>query len=154
MKLKEVKFEERVLSRKLVYSCNYCSRSFKFLHYLRKHIARLHIKRSFQCHVCPKVILRKDNFESHKLKHNPEAPNVCLSCQKHFKTSVALAKHLVSGEYCPLQCILCTKTFDKKTNLEKHQKICNGHLNDFNGTCEICLKKFQYKIDIDIERAS
>ena len=43
IKLEEAKFEERALSRKLLYSCIYCSRSFKFLHYLRTHIARLHI---------------------------------------------------------------------------------------------------------------
>ena len=34
----ELKFEMSVLSKKLVYSCNVCSRSFKFKHQLRKHI--------------------------------------------------------------------------------------------------------------------
>ena len=154
IKLEEVKFEQGVLSKKMVYSCMYCSRSFKFQHYLRKHIARLHIKRSFQCHACPKKILRKDNFENHKQKHNAEAPNVCVSCKKQFKTRVALMKHLVNGEYCPLQCILCMKTFAKKFNLEKHQKICNGHLDDIGGTCEICFKKIQYKIDLTRHRKS
>ena len=140
--LAELKFEKRVLSKKLVYSCNVCSRNFKFKHQLRTHIASLHIKRSFQCHACPKKILRQDNFVNHKLKHD-EAVNGCLTCKKQFKTKLALVKHLVNGEYCPLQCILCRKTFVQKCNLEKHEKICNGHLDDIGGTCEICFKKFQ-----------
>jgi hypothetical protein len=63
-------------------------------------------------------------------------------------------KHLVNGEYCPLQCILCMKTFVKKCNLETHHKICNGHLDDIGGKCEICFTKFQYKIDLSRHRKS
>ena len=81
----ELKFEKRVLSKKLVYSCNVCSRNFKFKHQLRTHIASLHIKRSFQCHACLKKIPRQDNFENLKLKHD-EAVNGCLTCKKQFKT--------------------------------------------------------------------
>ena len=50
----------------------------------------------------------------------------------------------MNGEYCSLQCILCMKTFAKKFNLQKHEKICNDHLDDIGGTCEICFEKFQY----------
>ena len=120
----------------------------------RRHFEKVRVKKSFQCNSCPKKLSRKDHFEAHKLKHRKDLAVLCITCKKLFKTELALFKHLIKGEYCPLQCILCTKTFVKKCNLEKHEKVCHGDEVDAGGTCEICLKTFQYCIDLERHRKS
>ena len=146
-----VKFGDRNLTKHLLYSCCHCPRSYVFEQKLSQHIARFHIKRSFQCHACPKKFGRKDHFENHKLLHDGSAP-FCITCKKKFKSTLALSKHLHHGAYCSLQCILCTKTFVKKCNLEKHMKVCHGDEDDLGGNCEICLKTFKYRIDLERHR--
>ena len=146
-----VKFGKQNLKKKLLYSCCHCSRSYVFKQKLSQHIARFHIKRSFQCHACPKKFGRQDHFENHKLLHDSSVP-FCITCKKKFKSKLSLSKHLHYGSYCSLQCILCTKTFVKKCNLDKHMKVCHGDEDDLGGSCEICLKTFKYRIELERHR--
>ena len=111
-KLAEVRFGKKILSKKQLCSCCYCSSSFAHKYRLR----RLHVKRSYQCHRSPKKFIRKDLLENHKLLHNASA-HICITCRKKIKTEVALSKQLYHGMYCSLQCIFCAKTFATKFNL-------------------------------------
>ena len=149
--LPAVRFGKQKLTKRLLYSCCYCARIFLYEHMLRQHISSSHIKRSFQCHACPKKFARQDHFENHKLLHKDSVP-FCITCKKKFKSNLALFKHLKNGAYCSLQCILCTKTFVKKCNLDKHVKVCHGHKDDLGGTCEICMRTFKYSIDLERHR--
>ena len=146
--------KEQTLSKELLYSCCHCSRSFVLKHHLRRHVARVHLERSYQCHLCPKKFARQDRLESHKLLHETYHPHVCITCKKKYKTKFFLLKHLkIGGGFCPLQCIFCTKTFANKFKLVNHDKLCRGGDGEhIGGTCELCLEKFEYRIDLERHR--
>ena len=76
-----VKFGKQNLKKKLFYSCCHCLRSYVFKQKLSQHIARFHIKRSFQCHACLKKFGRQDHFENHKLLHDSSVP-FFITCKK------------------------------------------------------------------------
>lgn len=146
--------KERIQSKKIVYLCCICSSSFDLKCQLRKHIARKHVKRSYQCHLCPKKFARQDLLERHKLLHKRFHPHVCITCKKKYSTKFALLKHLEPRGFCPLQCIFCTQTFADKTILMKHDKLCRGDEEDSGGTCELCMDTFRYRIDLERHRKS
>ena len=144
--------KERILSKTLIYPCCHCSSSFVLKCQLRKHVARKHVKRSYQCHSCPKKFARQDLLQSHILVHKRFHPHVCITCKKKYKTKFALFKHLELGGFCPLQCIFCTQTFANKIILVKHDKLCHGDKEDLGGTCELCMETFKYRIDLERHR--
>ena len=59
--------------------------------------------------------------------------------EKPFEGELGQQKICKSGPSKPLECEICTKTFSKRKNLKKHQKI---HKSEKTFECELCTKTF------------
>src|SRR5665213_63331 len=62
---------------------------------------------------------------------------VCDHCGTSFTTEGNLAVHLKSAKYCldkrgviaEHECQSCGKSFSRRSNLDRHQELCNSHEN-------------------------
>ena len=100
----------------------------------------------FSCQLCKKVFTRKNNLTTHFLtKHDHDVSTRCNVCGKTYMTIEALKDHNII--FCKLQCDKCTKTFTRKTDLEKHHTTCNK-VELLSWQCDLCNKDFSKKIDV------
>ena len=148
VKIKKIKFK-----RRLLYSCAHCSKSyFSFLN-LYSHVTKDHDGDGdhFECSDCGKVFSKKKYMQAHKLQEHQDSEYICLTCKTKFKSEFGLLSHLEFGEFCSHLCQWCLKTFKRKSNLEKHQKICQS-VGQPGGSCSICYKSFEFQFDLEWHR--
>ena len=151
VKIKKIKYKERTLKRRLLYSCAYCSKSyFSFLN-LYSHVIKVHDVDHFECSDCGKVFSKKKFLQDHKLQEHEDSEFICVTCKKKFKSEFGLTGHLEFGEFCSHLCQWCLKTFKRKNDLEKHQKICQSE-GQPGGSCLICYKSFELQFDLEWHR--
>ena len=150
-KMKKIKFKERTLRRRLLYSCSYCPKSYFSFVYLYRHVTKDHDGDHFECSDCGKVFSKKKYMEAHKLQEHQESEFICVTCKKKFKFKLGLLRHLEFGEFCSHQCQWCLKTFTRKNDLEKHREICQSELQP-GETCPICFKSFELQWDLVLHR--
>ena len=109
-------------------------------HELCKHqmAARLKSSPHFQCAICLRTFLYEINFLQHIQKvHNPTG--TCLNCQKPYKNSRSLQKHLVicysqlglttRASHSLWQCRSCQRKFKYRRPYEKHINQCSNQWN-------------------------
>ena len=133
------------------FECNKCIKPFATRYDLERHIECVHLKTTFKCSYCDQVFTRKDNYETHKLVNHVDSNHSCLTCKKKFKTKRALLWHLEFGIWCRQQCEVCTKSFTRKSNLVRHEKMCHT-VTGSGGVCGVCLETFQFDIDLQRHR--
>ncbi|KAF7275002.1 hypothetical protein GWI33_012282 [Rhynchophorus ferrugineus] len=124
------------------YSCDICSKTFKFRSLLNMH-KRTHFKeRPFLCSICGKGFADKYGLRSHSITHSEKKPYTCNFCQSNFRTQGALKVHVRvhTGEK-PYSCKECNKSFRQSANLIQHERIHSGE-KPFE--CQICQKKFNH----------
>ncbi|XP_041371262.1 zinc finger and BTB domain-containing protein 20-like isoform X9 [Gigantopelta aegis] len=90
-------FDAKYTYKKL-YSCGFCSYRSSNGAKMETH-ARIHIKKSYPCHVCGQKFADKGNLAYHLKGHRGE-----------------------------LQCTICRRKFMSKVSLWRHKKICNQQL--------------------------
>ena len=87
---------------------------------------------SFECDLCSKVFVRKDNFERHKAKHTQilasgtESSDMMLSAQGVSK---------LTHEICPV----CSKPVSRKFSLDRHMRY---HRQNKQFVCEKCNRSY------------
>lgn len=83
------------------------------------------IKKTYECTVCGKQLLKKSNLERHFRSHTGEKPYECFTCHKRFTRKDILVNHLRThtGEKL-FECIICGKRFSDKRNLNSHLNKC------------------------------
>ena len=151
LEIKKIKYKERTLRRRLLFSCSHCSKSYFSFVRLYSHVTKDHDGDHFECSDCGKVFSKKKDMEAHKLQKHQDSEFICITCKKKFKFEFGLLSHLEFGEFCSHQCPWCLKTFMKKNNLEKHKNICQS-VGQPGGSCSICSKSFELQSDLELHR--
>ncbi|KAK8830636.1 hypothetical protein WA577_004365 [Blastocystis sp. JDR] len=128
--------EPAVTSPRTLYSCQYCSATFRKHAKLARHLLTHTKERPYHCTFpgCEKCFGRKDHLTRHMLSHNAEFLFDCPyeGCQKKFKSEYNLNRHIkkhVQKESQPPQsykCSYCDLTFTKKQQLRKHEFLHTG----------------------------
>ncbi|XP_074038982.1 uncharacterized protein [Leptinotarsa decemlineata] len=133
-------------TKKILYDCKICTKSFSRSYDLKRH-ENLHTgEKTFRCGICSKSFLRKYDLKNHEKIHTGEKPFSCEICSKSFIQKCYLRSHekLHTGEK-PFQCKICTKSFLRKYDLKNHEKI---HTGEKLFQCEICSKSFIQKYNL------
>ena len=69
VKIKKMKYKERTLRKRLLYSCSHCSKSYlRFLN-LYSHVTKDHDGDHFKCSDCDKVFSKKKLMQAHNSKN-------------------------------------------------------------------------------------
>ena len=90
-------------------------------------------------------------MQAHKVQEHQDSEFICVTCKKKFKSEYWLLGHLEFGEFCSHLCQWCLKTFTRKNDLKKHQKICQS-VGQPGGSCSICDKSFEFQFDLEWHR--
>ena len=151
LEIKKIKYKERTLRRRLLFSCSHCSKSYFSFVRLYSHVTKDHDGDHFECSDCGKVFSKKKDMEAHKLQKHQDSEFICVTCKKKFKFEFGLLSHLKFGEYCSHQCPWCLKTFTRKNKLEKHKNVCQS-VGQPGGSCSICSKSFELQNDLELHR--
>ncbi|XP_023691558.2 uncharacterized protein [Paramormyrops kingsleyae] len=110
--------------------CTSCSRSFKKLWVLHRHLMAMHSlpEKKFTCKLCDKKFYTLTHVRKHMVAHTEDMPFTCEMCGKSFKRRMSLKVHalLHSGEK-PFPCQNCDKRFQYKYQLRSHMSVHVGH---------------------------
>ncbi|XP_053698106.1 zinc finger protein 345-like [Sabethes cyaneus] len=76
------------------YDCRLCiNKSYKTKAALRKHVLMHTHGKQFQCDICQKTFMRKDQMVIHRRIHTGEKPFRCETCLKRFSDDAMFSKH-------------------------------------------------------------
>ena len=141
------------------YECDKCSETFTLERNLKRHKDDIHSEKNqeeYTCELCQKSFKQRYNLLKHKrIEHNKnerkavlpgvnddEIQLVCTLCNRTFKQQFTLDRHLETmHSNNNHKCRTCRKCFNRKDNLQRHEKI---HLKrPVKIICEICKKQFK-----------
>ena len=124
--------------------CEFCGEDFntgahnaysKYEEHYYTHVEQ----KPFQCTVCSKGFVRKQELNKHQVIHTTEyAPQECLQCGSVFASVELLRKHTRKHERPSWSCPKCSRQFVRQALFNQHVLICQKEI-----ACEICGKVFQ-----------
>lgn len=124
--------------------CEFCGEDFntgahnaysKYEEHYYTHVEQ----KPFQCTVCSKGFVRKQELNKHQVIHTTEyAPQECLQCGSVFSSVELLQKHMRKHERPTWSCPKCSRQFVRQALFNQHVLICQKEIS-----CEICGKVFQ-----------
>lgn len=140
------------------YKCEHCKKAFTSKFKLVRHVLIHSDKKPFSCSVCERTFHRKDHLNNHVKVHSPSKKiHVCEKpdCKKEYTSSLSYKKHLAlhEAEEGNLECQICLKKFESKSEIMYHLKIHAGSRsvkspNEKKFTCEQCDRKFFTRKDV------
>ncbi|KAI5638938.1 male sterility protein domain-containing protein [Phthorimaea operculella] len=138
---------------KPVLKCELCYRKFSSLAKLETHLKRNSCETIFTCNFCSRTFKRHHKYVKHLVTHgqeiseaeiNQNEPNTsldCTTCSKRFRSANSLAahmrKHTKKGRV--LACSICNKVFKKISHVKRHE-LCHDENRPFQ--CTVCAKRF------------
>lgn len=137
------------------YVCDICQVTFSKRCCLITHIFNIHNEgpsgsaekpcyckkeKNFECDICHKLFIHKDNMKRHLRHHDPKKILTCHICFKIFKMKASFMRHL-SNHNKTYNCSQCKKKFYEIGRLKLH--IQRKHLFAVPHKCDICHKKFK-----------
>lgn len=96
--------------------------------------------KNFECDICHKLFLHKNNMIKHLREHGPKKILTCHFCFKIFKTKASFMRHLDNHNKTH-NCNQCKKKFRETNRLKLH--IQRKHLFALALKCDVCHKKFK-----------
>ena len=108
--------------------CPFCKEEFFSKRDLTTHLAEVHGSvQQFKCHICGKVLKKKQNLEVHIAGHSGNEAFQCNICQKKFAHKRYYVAHMnTHAGYKAFQCKQCLKPFTFASQLTKHKKECSA----------------------------
>ncbi|XP_067635454.1 uncharacterized protein [Eurosta solidaginis] len=126
------------------HNCHLCTKSFKELRYLKKHLKRHKAKegeRPYSCSECGKSFLTQCILKRHRLLHGEDKPYECPYCPLRFSSNTNIARHKTIHEGVKREdCDICGKSI-RKSDLNKHKLI---HSGEKPHKCDFCEKRFTH----------
>ena len=123
------------------HQCTECNRNFTLRSFLNRHINYAHRTKkalgsgpdksdqeNFQCNICNKTLISKNNLKEHMRIHNPDLQFECPYCHKKCTHRTNLQRHIkaVHTNDRPFKCTKCNKAYVEKRALQRHLKSCSG----------------------------
>lgn len=120
--------------------CDICGKFYTSDYSLYKHRKVTHINEyKFQCAICNKRLLTKENLDNHMLQHNKTYE--CKECGKNFSSKRYLATHVTThSEIKPFNCHVCDKTF--RTSYMRNTHLYT-HTAERPHICDLCGHAFK-----------
>ncbi|NP_001315144.1 zinc finger protein 1035 isoform X1 [Danio rerio] len=124
-----------------VHKCHVCSKVFAQAGILHRHLRVQHQEKvDYTCNICSKKYRFPSDLDIHKTYHDPSRPLVCTTCQMRYWTEKALALHqrMAHGHVQPpnskesglkakteqvYRCEPCDKTYTIKKSYIKHCQV-------------------------------
>lgn len=150
---------------------NDCKSQFSTFNTFQTHTIRCHNLFPLECKICKKRYKEQSTFKNHKETHESILKYQCDICQKKFVTrerlfahrrlhlgkryectqpqcefkarsSTALRNHIKMKHLeRKFQCLICSKKFGSKQNLEQHEVIHSGEVNWHCSPCSQAFKR-------------
>ncbi|XP_059612055.1 oocyte zinc finger protein XlCOF28-like [Phlebotomus argentipes] len=141
-----------VTHKKPPVDCPRCKVSFHRSSSLRGHIKTHFKSEHFFCHKCDDVFLRREDFRKHcqqcsgRDETRPGKSFICAICSKSFGKKSSLDRHAVihTGQK-PFKCDECSRGFTQKSSLEIHKLT---HSNTRAHQCPKCPLSFVQKVNL------
>jgi len=122
------------------FACELCDMKFFRMETLTVHHRKHTGNKPHQCEKCDNSFVTKGNLQRHMDSHLESIKDFqCIDCGKLFGSDRRLKKHVASVHLHVFPCTTCTKTFSRKSDLERHIK---SHLGIKDFQCIDCGKLF------------
>lgn len=97
-------------------------------------------ERPFKCHICEKAFKQSSDLKKHINLHTGANQFKCEECNMEFRRADALRKHKLGHKMGNMPCGHCGKNFMHISALRQHRAMHNGESQDFCGlTTARCL---------------
>lgn len=106
-------------TKKPVYVCQICSRSFDDKHRLREHLESVHENKKNECSVCSKRFGVRSALNSHMRIHSYK--HKCNECDRAFQSLDKLEVHKTRHSGEKYKCDMCAVEFKLKSRLKTHK---------------------------------
>ncbi|CAL8137024.1 unnamed protein product [Orchesella dallaii] len=111
-------------------TCQICWKKFPTRTQLRNHVRCVHVGRRHNCSFCNASFKLEFHLKQHIATIHKPKPASCKLCGKILKHSKYLKVHMAAVHPDPAnqlnwpKCPKCKKSFFRKSNLQKHMRIC------------------------------
>ena len=139
------------------FSCSFCNKSFSSKFKLGRHQLIHTTERQHRCPHCPRSFHRKDHLKNHLQIHDPNKQFKCerTDCGKEYNSYMSYRKHCAvhAAEEGDLECKICSKMFESKTDLMHHLKVHVGTRSvkspsEKKFQCDRCERRFFTRKDV------
>ncbi|XP_063960035.1 zinc finger protein Xfin-like [Lytechinus pictus] len=143
---KHVKWHRSIRPHK----CIQCGKGYIDRHELKKHIIRVHTKRTpavHLCHICGRACVSEARLLIHvESVHKKQEFHTCPDCGYSVASKQLLSQHLyICRGGKPYKCTICQDLFSDKYELNRHIKRHAGKKQ-----CHVCKRQFKSIYDVNL----